>query len=347
MMDLDQELVTALAGRYEIEDELGRGGMAIVYRARDVKHGRQVALKVMRPELAASLGAERFLREIDIAASLNHPNILPLYDSGAVSGTLYYAMPYVDGPTLRQRLDVEVQLPIDDALAITQQIAAALDYAHARGVIHRDIKPDNILLLGSHVLIADFGLARAISSAASTPLTEKRFVVGTAAYMSPEQCTPGRAVDARNDIYSLGCVVFEMIAGVAPFRGATPEATMSHHLTSNPPSVCIERPRCPRALDTAVRRALAKAPADRFRTATEFSAALDAAALSGERRKLGVDPFATGSWTRERSRWLRNVAAVAAIVAITASGFAALTKDGVHWPWRTPPPDTTRLVTLP
>jgi serine/threonine-protein kinase len=324
-MDLDPDFVKALAGRYEFERELGHGGMAIVYLARDIKHDRPVALKVLRPELAASLGAERFLREIAITASLVHPNILALYDSDQASGSLYYVMPYVNGPTLGQRLKREAQLPIDDALAITRQIAAALDYAHARGVIHRDIKPDNILFLGDHVLVADFGLARAISSAASTPLTDTRFVVGTALYMSPEQCTPGRAVDARSDIYSLGCVVFEMITGVPPFRGATADATMTHHLTSDPPSLLTERRSCPSTLDDVVKRALAKAPADRFRTAGEFVRALESprpiplpppvtpGRSFARRPTLGVG---AGKWLR----WLGYAAlGAAAIVAVAAT----------------------------
>ena len=277
MMDAHVPLAAALAGRYEIERELGQGGMAVVYLARDVKNGRPVALKVLRPELGDSLGAERFLREIAIAAPLVHQNILPIHDSGEAAGCLYYVMPYVEGATLRQRLDRELQLPIDDAIEIARQVAAALDYAHGRGVIHRDIKPENLLMLGEHVLIADFGLARAISSASSRPLTSHELMVGTPAYMSPEQCTPGRAVDGRSDIYSLGCVIFEMIAGVPPFRGATAQVMMTHHLTSDPPSVCAERASCPSALDDVLRRALAKVPADRYRTAGEFVRALEQA----------------------------------------------------------------------
>jgi serine/threonine-protein kinase len=327
MMELDQDLVTALAGRYEIERELGHGGMAIVYLARDVKHQRHVALKVLRPELAASVGPERFLREIAIAAPLVHPNILTLHDSGDAAGHLYYVMPYVNGPTLGQRLKREVQLPIDDALAITRQIAAALDFAHARGVIHRDIKPDNILLHDDHVFVADFGLARALSSAASSPLTDKRFVVGTALYMSPEQCTPGRGVDARSDIYSLGCVVFEMITGVPPFRGATADATMSHHLTSDPPSLRTERRSSSSALDDVVRRALAKAPADRFRTAGEFARALGEA--GGTRPEVVGTPTEVVG-TRTRVVGSKGVVAIVAVVAVLAAGAAAVASSRLN-----------------
>jgi eukaryotic-like serine/threonine-protein kinase len=327
-MDENEDLVKALAGRYDIEREIGRGGMAIVYLARDVKRARPVAVKVLRPELTASLGPQRFLREIAITASLVHPNILALYDSDEASGFLYYVMPYVDGPSLGQRVEREVQLPLDDVLAITRQVGAALDYAHARGVIHRDIKPDNILLLGEHVLVADFGLARAISSAASTPLTEKHFVVGTAAYMSPEQCTPGRAVDARSDIYSLGCVVFEMITGMPPFRGATIGATMSHHLTSDPPSLRTERSSCPQALDDVVRRALAKTPADRFRTAGEFVAALSHSAVRDGKVAAMTAPVVDVPPRRWRRFGL--VAVVLGLVVIAAlAGTALMPRNSV------------------
>jgi tRNA A-37 threonylcarbamoyl transferase component Bud32/tetratricopeptide (TPR) repeat protein len=274
MMELDDGLLVALAGRYDIEREIGQGGMAVVYLARDVKLNRRVALKVLRPELANSLGNERFLQEISIAAPLMHPNILAIHDSGEAAGHLYYVMPYVDGLTLRQRLDRERQLPIDEAVAIVKQVAAALDFAHARGVVHRDIKPENILLLGEHVLVADFGLAKAISRAASQPLTQSGMVVGTPAYMSPEQAIPGEALDARSDIYSLACVLFEMIAGMPPYRGATPQAVLAHHVASAPPALCEERRSCPPYVDEAVRRAMAKIPADRFSSAQLFARAL-------------------------------------------------------------------------
>ena len=265
------QLVSALAGRYEVERELGQGGMAVVYLARDVKHDRYVAVKVLRPELGNSIGAERFLREISTAARLTHPNILPLHDSGEANGLLYYVMPYVRGESLRRRLDRERQLPVEDAIVIAKQIASALDYAHEQGVVHRDIKPENILIGGGgQAIVADFGLARALHSAASVPLTQSGLAVGTPAYMSPEQASAEGIVDPRTDLYSLGCVVFEMIAGVPPFRGATIQALIAHHVASPPPSVCSERSSCPPWVDEAVRRALAKAPADRFRTAGEF-----------------------------------------------------------------------------
>jgi len=335
-MDQNEDLGGALAGRYEIVREVGRGGMAVVYLAHDIKHNRPVALKVLLPELATSLGPERFLSEIAITASLVHQNILALYDSGEAAGFLYYVMPYVDGPTLGQRLKREVQLPLDDVLAIARQVAAALDYAHAQGVIHRDIKPDNILLRGEHVLVGDFGLARAISSAASTPLTDGRFVVGTVPYMSPEQCTPGRAVDGRSDIYSLGCVVFEMIAGVPPFRGATADATMSHHLTSEPPSLRTERRSCPSSLDDVVRRALAKTPADRFRTAGEFVRALESA------RAIVMPPPVAPQ--RSFSRWTALGLVVGGAAALLLWLASIKTRDP---PRGTPRPDTTRVALLP
>ena len=277
MIDLRDDLVTALAGRYDIERELGHGGMAIVYLARDVRHGRNVALKVLRPELATSLGAERFLREINIAARLTHPNILALHDSGNAGGMLYFVMPHVEGETLRERLEREHQLPIEDALSVTRQVGLALDYAHEHGVVHRDIKPENILLLGDHVLVADFGLARALHTAGTNRLTESAVAVGTPAYMSPEQAAADPEVDGRTDLYSLACVLFEMIAGTPPFKGASGAALLAQHLTAKPPSICAQRPHCPASVDSAVARALEKTPADRFRTAREFYAALTAA----------------------------------------------------------------------
>jgi serine/threonine-protein kinase len=207
MTDLLPELQAALAARYAVERELGHGGMAVVLLAQDLKHDRRVAIKVLRPELAAALGAERFLREIHVAAQLHHPHILPLYDSGEARGFLYYVMPYVEGESLRDRLERETQLPLDDALQITREVADALSYAHSRDVVHRDIKPENILLESGHAIVADFGIARAITAAAGEKLTETGIAIGTPTYMSPEQGTGEHRIDGRSDTYSLGCVV--------------------------------------------------------------------------------------------------------------------------------------------
>ncbi len=309
-MDVDDGFIEAIASRYHIERELGRGGMAVVYLATDVKHRRQVALKVLRPEIATTLGAERFLQEITIAARLVHPNILPLHDSGEAAGRLYYVMPYVDGATLRERLDRERQLPIADVVDVTSQIAAALDHAHGRGVVHRDIKPDNVLLVDGRVLVADFGLARALTSATSSPLTRTGTVVGTPAYMSPEQCAPGSAVDTRSDVYALACMTFEMIAGVTPFRGATAQAMMAHQISGDPPSVCAERERCPRAVDDVLKRGLAKSPADRYQRAGELAEALKEAVQGAPR----TSEASSGPRPTRRRRWMPAGALAIAVV---------------------------------
>jgi serine/threonine-protein kinase len=313
----NEELTQALAGRYDIERELGRGGMAIVYLARDSRHPRHVAVKVLRPELASALGGERFVREIDVASRLTHPHILPLIDSGAAAGVLYYVMPYVAGETLRQRLERERQLPIDEALSIARQVASALDYAHSEGVVHRDIKPENILLVGSDVLVADFGLARALDSAASTPLTESGVAVGTPAYMSPEQAAGERHVDHRSDVYSLACTLFEMIAGVPPFRGATAQALIAHHVSTPAPSLCRERSTCPELVDAAVQRGLAKAPADRFRTAGDLVRAAEGhSTTSGDALSASRRP--RRAWLRGR-KWSHIAAALGAVILAAAA----------------------------
>ncbi|HEX2778362.1 MAG TPA: protein kinase [Gemmatimonadaceae bacterium] len=323
MIDLHDDLAAALAHRYEVERELGHGGMAIVYLARDVKHSRRVAVKVLRPDLASSIGAERFLREISVAAGLTHPNILSLHDSGAAEGLLYYVMPFIEGETLRARLDREHQLPIDEALAIARQVGAALDYAHAHGVVHRDIKPENILIAGEHVCVADFGLARALYTASTQRLTESAVAVGTPAYMSPEQAAADPEVDGRADIYSLACVIYEMIVGTPPFRGATAQALLAQHLTASAPSICAQRANCPPALDAAVRRALEKVPADRFRTARDFIAALSAAPTPA------TLPAAAVATSPARSRRAR-ILGIAAGIAVVAGGTGIAIAKGWH-----------------
>ena len=247
----------ALTDRYVIERELGSGGMAIVYLAEDLKHHRKVAVKVLRPELAAALGAERFLREIEIAARLQHPHILPLHDSGEAEGVLYYVMPYVEGESLRDRLNRETQLPLEDALQIAREVADALGYAHSHQVIHRDIKPENVLLSGGHAVVADFGIARAISAAGGEQLTQTGLAMGTPAYMSPEQAMGKAQLDARSDLYSLGCVLYEMLAGEPPFAGASAEAIIARRLTESAPGLHAVRDTVPDPVEQVVTKALA------------------------------------------------------------------------------------------
>jgi len=278
--DLQAQLQGALTDRYRIERELGAGGMATVYLAEDLKHHRRVAVKVLRPELAHALGPERFLREIATTANLHHPHILALYDSGqtpdAAGAFLYYVMPYVEGESLRDRLSREKQLPIEDALQITREVADALSYAHGRQTVHRDIKPENILLESGHAVVADFGIARAASSAATTnsTLTDAGLAVGTPAYMSPEQAAGERNLDGRSDLYSLGCVLFEMLAGQPPFTGPTREVLVRQHIATTAPPVTQFRPAVPAAVVDALARALAKNPADRFQLVEHFASAL-------------------------------------------------------------------------
>ena len=271
-----QRLTTALGGRYAIERELGAGGMATVYLARDVKHDRDVALKVLRPELFAVLGSERFLAEIKITARLDHPHILTLIDSGAVDGFLYYVLPYVRGESLRARLEREKQLGIDEALSITRQIASALDYAHQRGVVHRDIKPENILLHEGEAVLADFGIALAVKEAGGNRLTETGLSLGTPQYMSPEQATGDRALDARSDVYSLAAVLYEMLAGEPPVSGPTVQAVIAKLMTERPTRIRTVRDTVPEGIDNAVAKALAKVPADRFASAGQFVQELQA-----------------------------------------------------------------------
>ena len=286
MSDTPDHLTSALADRYALERELGFGGMATVYLAHDVKHDRKVAVKVLRPELAAVVGTERFLNEIKVTANLNHPHILPLLDSGTVeeqpsarptvrpSAFLYYVMPYVEGASLRDKLNREKQLSVEESKAITTSVASALDYAHRRHVIHRDIKPENVLFSEGHAVVADFGISLAVKSAGGERLTEAGMAIGTPAYMSPEQLAGDREIDARSDIYSLACVVYEMLAGEPPFTGPNPQAVLARHVTDPPPPISTVRPSVPTSVVEALEKALAKVPADRFPTAAAFSNAL-------------------------------------------------------------------------
>jgi serine/threonine-protein kinase len=271
MADTLERLKAALATRYAIDRELGSGGMATVYLATDQRHRRSVALKVLRPELAAEMGTERFLREIEIAASLHHPHILPLYDSGEAEGFLYYVMPHVDGESIRERLVREHELPIPFATQVIGEIADALAYAHARGVVHRDIKPDNVMLSGRHALVMDFGVAKAVSDAAvSAALTTAGVSLGTPAYMAPEQAAADPNVDARADIYSLGALAYELLAGRPPFIGTTPQMVMSAHVTQTPEPVTSHRQAVTAELADLVMRCLEKRPADRWQRADEL-----------------------------------------------------------------------------
>lgn len=289
MPELLDRLRAALADRYAIERELGRGGMATVYLARDLKHERSVAVKVVRAELAAVLGPDRFLREIKLTARLNHPHILPLLDSGEAGGFLYYVMPYVEGESLRDRLNREKQLPIEDALQIAREVADALDYAHRHDVVHRDIKPENILLEERHAVVADFGIAKAIKVAGGEKLTATGVTVGTPEYMSPEQAGGQGHLDGRSDVYALGCVLYEMLAGRPPFLGPTVESLVHQHLTAPPPALTDMRAAVPTRVAKAIEQCLAKAPADRYSTASQFAQALtreQPAAAASRRRPV-------------------------------------------------------------
>jgi len=274
MMDVTQRLTTALAERYTIERELGAGGMATVYLAHDLKHDRHVALKVLRPELAAVIGADRFLKEIKVTANLQHPHILGLIDSGEVDGLLYYVMPSVEGESLRDRLNHEQQLPVAEAVRIATEVASALDYAHRHQVIHRDIKPENILLHDGRALVVDFGIALAVSSASGTRMTETGMSLGTPHYMSPEQAMGEREITARSDVYALGAILYEMLVGEPPFTGPTAQAIIARVMTEQPRSLTIQRRTIPPHVEAAVHTALQKLPADRFSTAHAFAEAL-------------------------------------------------------------------------
>ena len=305
-------LQEALAESYALEHELGRGGMATVYLARDLRHRRRVAIKVLHPELSAALGPDRFLREIEVTASLQHPHILPLFDSGVAGGRLYYTMPYVEGESLGARLLGEGPLALDDALRITCEVAEALSYAHARGVVHRDIKPENILLQQGHALVTDFGIALAVEHAGRARMTQTGFTLGTPQYMAPEQASGQRAIDARVDVYALGAVLYEMLAGEPPITGPSPQAVLTRVMTERPRQLARVRDTVPPPVDAAVMTALAKLPADRFPSVAAFTAAL-------------TEPSPAHTLPAWRG-WLsrRRLSAGVATVAAVAAGAAAL-----------------------
>jgi hypothetical protein len=271
---IDTPLASALADRYRLTGQLGQGGMAVVYLAEDLKHGRQVAIKILRPEVAAVIGAERFVREIRTSATLQHPHILGLIDSGEANGTAYYVMPLVEGESLRDRLHREKQLPIADAVRIASEVASALDYAHRHGVIHRDVKPENILLQDGQALVADFGLALGGTGTSETRMTEPGISLGTPHYMSPEQAAGEREITGRSDVYALGCVTYEMLLGEPPFYGPTTQAILARVLTEPPGPIVARRKTVPVAIERAIYTALEKLPADRFPSTVAFSAAL-------------------------------------------------------------------------
>jgi len=317
------QLSSALSGRYAIDREVGAGGMATVYLARDVRHERPVALKVLNPELGAVLGVERFLSEIKVTANLQHPNLLPLFDSGEAEGLLFYVMPYVEGESLRARLTREKQLPVDEAIRIATAIASALDYAHRHGVIHRDLKPDNILLHEGQPLVADFGIALAVSKAGGDRITQTGLSLGTPQYMSPEQATGDRAIDGRTDIYSLGAMLYEMLAGDPPYIGSTAQAIIAKLLTEKPRSVRSARSTVPAHVDAALEHALEKLPADRFATAREFADALEGRGARVLMSSHAPEPAERIRGVAAGGRWRRDPAILAlATVALIASALA-------------------------
>jgi predicted Ser/Thr protein kinase len=338
-MTANQDRLTAtLAERYALEREIGRGGMAVVYLARDLKHQRSVAVKVLRPEFAAAVGSQRFLREIEIASLLSHPHILPLYDSGQADGALFYVMPFVDGESLQCRLTREKQLSVLEAVNIAREIADALQHAHSKYVVHRDIKPGNVLLLSQHAVVSDFGVATLAQSVPLQRLTSSGVLPGTPLYMSPEQASGSDAVDGRSDIYSLGCVLYEMLSGEPPFRGPTPQAILARKLTAHPAPLHETREFISETLESVVEKALARAPADRYRTAAEFAAALetvlheqrDTAHVGGAmeartQERGGAERTSTTASSANQASSLIQLIGVAAVVLIVATAVGFLT----------------------
>ncbi len=326
-MDLPDQLRTRIADRYEIRDMIARGGMATVYVAYDARQDRAVAIKVLDPQLSIALGPDRFLREIRIVSHLQHPHIVPVFDSGDVSGLLYYVMPFVEGESLRDRLVRDGPLPLEDAVQLVDELAGALDYAHGRGVVHRDVKPGNVLLSSGQALLADFGVARALRDAGSTTGTEVGVAVGTPNYMSPEQAAGQGHVDARTDVYALGCVVYEMLVGEPPFTGVDPQMIVARLLSEDPPSLRVVRPGIPAAVERTVHKALAKNPADRHQSAGAFAAALIAASKG------------TG---RPMARLTARLVILGAIVVVAAVGIVLRL-----WPTAEPPGGELRVAVQP
>jgi serine/threonine protein kinase len=347
-MTIDR-LTAALADRYRIERELGAGGMATVYLAHDVRHDRKVAVKVLRPELAAVIGADRFLSEIKTTANLQHPHILPLFDSGIVtlglrmedgaqrveetpstlgapSSVLFYVMPFIDGESLRDRLSREKHLPIADAVRIATEVAGALDYAHRHGIVHRDIKPENILLHDGRALVADFGIALAASTA-GTRMTETGMSLGTPTYMSPEQAMGERTLDARTDVYALGCVTYEMLVGDPPFLGSTAQAIVAKVMTESPTPPSRARNTIPDAVEDAVLIALAKLPADRFPSAAAFASALSSAGGTQHHTRSTRAVATTGPW-----RMVSAGLGVLALALLTLAAWALSQRGGHNGP---------------
>src|SRR5262245_13338673 len=306
------QLNAALAGRYAIQRELGAGGMGTVFLAEDLRHRRRVAIKVLNAVLGAALGTDRFQREIEIVAGLNHPHILPVHESGSADGLRYYVMPYAEGESLRQRLERERQLPVVDALRIAREVADALDYAHRRGVVHRDIKPENILIAEQHAVVADFGIARAIEAAGGSKLTATGMAIGTPAYMSPAQTAASGGLDGRSALDSLGWVLYEMLAGQPPFTGPTAQSLAHQHLSVAARPVTDLRPTVPGGVERVIQRVLAKAAADRFGTAAELGQALD------EPTPVNATARAFESPAPGRRRPWRLAALVGAALAVTA-----------------------------
>ena len=323
-----ERLSAALAGRYRIERELGVGGMATVYLAEDLKHDRKVALKLLKPELAAVLGAERFVQEIKTTAALQHPHILPLFDSGAADGFLFYVMPFIDGETLRTKLDRETQLGVDEAVRIAREVLDALHYAHEHGIVHRDVKPENILLHGGHAMVADFGIALAVSAAAGGRMTETGLSLGTPHYMSPEQATAEKDISARSDVYSLGSVLYEMLTGQPPHLGGSAQQIIMKIITAPADLVTVHRKSVPPNIAAAVAKSLEKLPADRFESAKAFAEALGSPAYTN----AALSGTGTSASGRAASAWQFNRLAIAAFALATVSIGVAL------WGWLNPAP---------